>query len=39
VKLGEMHISQGTLDWKAAGRQKAKSFSWEKVADMLNRAK
>jgi hypothetical protein len=35
-KLGELHISQGTLDWKRA-RKKAKSFSWERLAALLDR--
>ena len=35
-KLGELHISQGTLDWKSA-RRKSKSFSWERLAAILNR--
>lgn len=36
-KLGTMHLSQGSLDWRGGRRQKVKSFSWEKIAKILNR--
>jgi hypothetical protein len=37
-KLGELRVSRGTLDWKSAGRKKVKSFSWERLAELLDRA-
>ena len=37
-KLGELQISKGSLDWKAAGKQKSKSIGWEKLADLLDKA-
>ncbi len=37
-KLGELRVSRGTLDWKSAGKKNAKSFSWEQLADLLDKA-
>jgi hypothetical protein len=37
-KLGELHISRGSLDWKSAYKKTAKSISWEKVAELLDKA-
>jgi hypothetical protein len=37
VKLGELHVSQGTIDWKPAGKQTAKKISWERLVEWLNR--
>ena len=37
-KLGEIRISRGSLDWKGAGKKNAKSFPWERLADILDRA-
>ena len=37
-KLGEMHLSKGSLDWKSTRRRGVKSIAWERVADMLDGA-
>lgn len=37
-KLGEMHVSRGSLDWKAAHKKSAKRISWERLADLLDQA-
>ncbi len=37
-KLGELHISKGTVDWKAKGKKQAKYFTWERFAEVLNGA-
>jgi hypothetical protein len=37
-KLGELHISKGSVDWKAAGKQRAKPISWERLAALLDEA-
>lgn len=34
-KLGELRISQGGVDWKPAHKRAVKSFSWEKLAELL----
>jgi hypothetical protein len=34
-KLGELTISQGGVDWKPAHKRSAKSYSWEKLAELL----
>jgi len=35
-KLGELHISKGTIEWKAAGTQIPVSLSWEDFASVMN---
>lgn len=35
-KLGELHISQGTIDWKSKGKKTAKVITWERLAEILN---
>jgi hypothetical protein len=37
-KLGELRVSQGTVDWKAARSRTVKSFSWERLAEILEKA-
>jgi hypothetical protein len=37
-KLGELHVSKGTVDWKAKGKKQAKYFSWERFAEVLDEA-
>jgi hypothetical protein len=35
-KLGEVHLSKGTIDWRPAGAKKAEyKVGWEKFADMM----
>lgn len=36
-KLGELRVSRGTLDWRAAHKKSFKSFSWERLATILDR--
>jgi CRISPR/Cas system-associated protein Csm6 len=36
-KLGELRVSRGTLDWRSARKKTVKSFSWEKLATLLDR--
>jgi hypothetical protein len=36
-KLGEIRVSRGTLDWKSARKKSVKSFSWERLATILDR--
>ncbi len=36
-KLGEFRVSRGTLDWRSARRKSFKSFSWERLAAILDR--
>jgi hypothetical protein len=35
AKLGELHISKGSIDWLPANKQLAISLSWEKFADLV----
>jgi hypothetical protein len=35
AKLGELHISKGTIDWLPANKQSAISLSWEKFAELV----
>jgi hypothetical protein len=35
-KLGEMHMSRGSLDWKSAHKRTAKSIPWERVKELLD---
>jgi hypothetical protein len=35
VKLGELRISKGTIDWWPANNQSAISLSWERFARIL----
>ena len=35
-KLGEMHISRGSLDWKSAHKRRAKRIRWERLAELLD---
>jgi hypothetical protein len=35
-KLGELHISKGSLDWKSKSKQRGRSISWERVASLLD---
>ncbi len=37
-KLGELRISKGSLDWARGRARKAKSFKWETLAELLNKA-
>ena len=37
-KLGELRVSRGTLDWKSGGKKRVKSFSWEQLAELLDKA-
>jgi hypothetical protein len=35
-KLGEVHLSKGTIDWRPAGAKKAEHrLKWEKFADLM----
>jgi len=36
-KLGELHISKGTVDWKPAGKKTAAYITWEDFSNMLNK--
>ena len=35
VKLGELHISKGTIDWWPANKQSPISLSWERFARLI----
>ena len=35
-KLGEMHLSKGSLDWKSTRKRGVRSISWERLADLLD---
>ena len=35
-KLGELRVSQGTVDWRAAHKKSFKSISWERLAMILD---
>jgi hypothetical protein len=37
TKLGEILISKGSFDWKAAGKQFAVQIEWEDLAKLLNK--
>jgi hypothetical protein len=35
-KLGEVHLSKGTIDWRPAGAKKAEyKISWERFAELM----
>jgi hypothetical protein len=36
-KLGELRVSQGSLDWRSAHKKSFKSFSWERLATILEK--
>jgi hypothetical protein len=36
VKLGEMKISKGNLEWTSRSHQKSKRITWERLADLLD---
>jgi hypothetical protein len=35
-KLGELHISRGTVDWKSKRKRSAKRLSWERFAELMD---
>lgn len=37
-KLGELHVSKGSADWKPARRRTAKTISWERLAQLMDDA-
>ncbi|WAI82294.1 MULTISPECIES: hypothetical protein [Achromobacter] len=39
-RLGKLHISQGSIDWKAAGKStRVKHYSWEQFAALMENGK
>lgn len=34
-KLGEIHLSQGGLDWYSRNARRPKKFPWKKLAELL----
>ncbi len=35
VRLGELQISKGTLDWRGANRRRVTRLRWEKFAELM----
>ncbi|MSQ41703.1 MAG: hypothetical protein EXR65_01505 [Dehalococcoidia bacterium] len=35
AKLGELHVSQGTIDWKPVSRQRPIRHTWERFARLM----
>lgn len=33
--LGELNISKGTIDWRAAGKRRSRRLSWEAFARLM----
>ena len=36
TKRGELHISQGTIDWKSRNKKTAHWMTWERFADLMD---
>lgn len=36
--LGELKISKGSIDWRAAGKQRSKRLTWESFAKLIEKA-
>lgn len=38
TKLGELHISKGSADWRSKNKRTAKTISWERFAELMDEA-